>query len=96
MISYAGISIFLFGNKLNECNELVPSNGIQEEYDISKNNGNILLPVGGTGYISEKLWNDLTGDSYDNNKVETDSLAPNIKNLDTLEESILAILKGMK
>ena len=55
-----------------------------------------MLPVGGTGYISEKLWNDLTGDSYDNNKVETDSLAPNIKNLDTLEESILAILKGMK
>ena len=96
MISYAGISIFLFGNKLDENGELVLSNGIQEEFDISNKNGNILLPVGGTGYISEVLWNRLSKENDGFAQVNIDSLAPDIKDLNLLKESILTKLKEIK
>lgn len=52
MISYAGISIFLFGNKSEDGN-IVLSNGMQEEFDLSKRNGNILIPVASTGYMAK-------------------------------------------
>ena len=96
MISYAGISIFLFGNKLNENGELVLSNGIQEEFDISNNNSNVLLPVGGTGYISEVLWNRLSKKNDEFVKANIDSLAPDIKDLDLLKENILTQLRKIK
>lgn len=56
MISHSGISIFLFGNKKNGSNERVNSDGMQEEYEISKNQNNFLIPVGATGDMSQKLW----------------------------------------
>lgn len=62
MIDYAGISIFLFGNKYQD-GELVLADGIQEEYDISKSNGNILLPIGSTGYMAKELWDKLSKES---------------------------------
>lgn len=55
MISYAGIAIFLFGNKSQD-GTVVKSNGMRQEFDITKENGLILFPVGATGYISEDLW----------------------------------------
>ena len=56
MISHTGISIFLFGNKKNKTTgERILSNGMKEEYDISKSNGNVLIPVGATGDMSKKL-----------------------------------------
>jgi Sir2- and TIR-associating SLOG family/SIR2-like domain len=55
MISYAGISIFLFGNKMQN-GAVTKSSGMQQEFDIAKVNGAILLPVGATGYMSEDLW----------------------------------------
>ena len=58
MISYTGISIFLFGNKLDKDGKIVFSNGMQQEYEISESQGNILIPVGVTDFISRKLWED--------------------------------------
>lgn len=58
MISYSGISIFLLGNK-KEGETTVLSNGMRSEYEISKKQGNFLIPIGRTGYISEVLWNEL-------------------------------------
>ena len=58
MIDYAGISIFIFGNKL-EKGEIVFSNGMKEEFQIAKEKNLLLLPIGATGYISEVFWNEL-------------------------------------
>jgi len=55
MINYAGVAIFLFGNKLNESG-VVLSNGMREEFEIAKRKGLFLMPVGSTGYMAEKLW----------------------------------------
>lgn len=44
MISYSGISIFLLGNK-KEGETTVLSNGMRSEYEISKKQGNFLIPL---------------------------------------------------
>lgn len=95
MISYSGISIFLFGNKYQD-GELVLSDGIQEEFDISNKNGNILLPVGGTGYMARQLWQSLSDGNNNESSKFLSKLSPEIKDLDVLKSNILDILKGIK
>lgn len=59
MISHAGITLFLFGNKLfNE--DIVLANGMEEEYQISKENGNVIVPIGLTGYVAKNIYTELS------------------------------------
>lgn len=55
MISHAGVAIFVYGNK-RENSTIVHSSGMRQEYEIAKNMGVAVIPVGATGYISEELW----------------------------------------
>lgn len=60
MISYTGISLFVFGNKIDRATgRLIPSDGMQQEYEISEKQGNILIPVAATECISRTLWEQL-------------------------------------
>lgn len=54
IVPLAGIAIILFGNKIVDGN-IVDANGVLEEFDIAKKNGLIVVPVGDTGYVSERL-----------------------------------------
>jgi len=71
MISLSGISIFLFGNKVNE-GKIVEANGLIREFEISMEKGNICIPVGCTGYatkvITDIVLNNPSG-YYDNCEV---------------------------
>ncbi|MCD1279252.1 MULTISPECIES: SIR2 family protein [Psychrobacter] len=96
MISYAGISIFLFGNKIDSEGKVIDSNGMQEEFDISKTNGNTLLPVGGTGFMSRNLWENVSDNKDNHQTIDINSLAPSITDLETIKNNILTILKGIK
>ena len=58
MIGYAGIAIFLFGNKI-EKDELVLSGGMRAEFEIAKAQGLCLIPVGTTGYMAHELWAEM-------------------------------------
>jgi hypothetical protein len=58
MISQAGIAIFLFGNKLMDIS-VREADGMREEFEIAKSYKALLIPVGASGYISEKLWKDI-------------------------------------
>lgn len=62
MILYSGISIFIFGNKLVD-GKVVLSNGIREEFEISKSLGNILIPIGNTGFMAKELWDEVISDN---------------------------------
>jgi hypothetical protein len=64
MIDYAGISIFLFGNKKDSVAQIIKANGVIEEFEISKNKGLFLLPIPATGYIAEDLFNELVKSDY--------------------------------
>jgi hypothetical protein len=55
MISYAGISVFLFGNKLVD-GHLALADGVRKEFAIARELGLRLLPIGATGFVAEELW----------------------------------------
>ncbi|MGU7778664.1 SIR2 family protein [Burkholderia sp. PU8-34] len=61
MLSHAGIAIFVFGNKLAE-GKIVESNGMREEFEIARRKGIFVIPIGITGYISRKLWEEVLHD----------------------------------
>lgn len=63
MIRHAGASVFLFGNKIVSGN-VMPSNGMEEEFNIAKELSHFLIPVGATGTMSQKLWNRIE-DNFD-------------------------------
>lgn len=93
MIEYAGIAIFLFGNKL-EGEKIVFSNGMREEFEIAKNNNLLLVPVGATGFISEELWNELK-EEYGEDSFYLD-LGDKVKEPSELIDSILNFLEKHK
>lgn len=55
MISRAGISIFVFGNK-KDGDQVVSAGGVKSEFEIAVSMKNIVVPVGCTGYMSNELW----------------------------------------
>lgn len=59
IISHAGLALFVFGNKLNEKGEVVPSDGMFKEFEIAVRNGVVPIPVGATGYASQTLWEEV-------------------------------------
>ena len=69
MISQADTAIFLFGNKLEDiC--IREADGMQKEFDIARSHQALLIPVGASGYISEKLWLEMVRkyDDYFNSR----------------------------
>lgn len=61
MISYVGIAIFIFGNKL-ENGKVEPANGVLEEFEIALKQDVLVLPIGATGFVSKELWNYVADD----------------------------------
>jgi Sir2- and TIR-associating SLOG family len=63
IISRAGVSIFLFGNKLEDIT-VREADGMWQEFEIAKSHHALLIPVGASGYTSEKIWTILL-EKYD-------------------------------
>lgn len=61
MIDYAGIALFVFGNKLDDKNNIVLSNGMKQEFDLCVQAGVRVLPIGTTGFMAAELWNEVWG-----------------------------------
>lgn len=101
MISYSGIAIFLFGNKLTN-EEIVLSDGMKEEYEIAQSQGAFVVPVGATGYMAEKLWLELKENIEsgalslpENIKHTLLSLGDNNMSLESLKKAILEIVTNI-
>lgn len=62
MLSRAGISIFIFGNKLDKKGNLINADGVISEFEIAKECGNLIIPIGCTGSVAENIWNEIKGD----------------------------------
>lgn len=59
IIGYAGISIFFMGNKFDN-NTVVNADGVKKEFEIAKELGLLLIPVGASGYMAKDLWDMVT------------------------------------
>jgi len=87
MISLAGVSIFIFGNKINEQGQIVEANGVYSEFKIAKDKGNIVIPLGTTGYVSEKIWKEVNNEFYRFYPNATDKLRGLFENLNKENDS---------
>jgi hypothetical protein len=58
MIAHAGVALFIFGNKLDG-GKVVPANGVRREFEIAKEKGLLLIPIGATGFMAKDLWQEL-------------------------------------
>ena len=99
MISYAGIAIFLFGNKLKN-GDLVTSSGLIEEFEIAKSKGIILLPIGATGYAASAIYKILLDEGYFESDIFPQELQEYVAklgneemSLESIQENLLSILK---
>ncbi len=102
MISFSGIAVFLFGNKLKD-GELVDSDGLEKEFEIAREQGLLLLPIGATGYAARQLYEKLIKEGYfgselfsDEARVHITELGNDEASLDSLRESLLKLLNTLK
>jgi len=61
MISGAGICILLLGNK-SEGSHIVNASGVRREFEIARQRGLHVLPIGASGYMAAELWNEVMKD----------------------------------
>ena len=64
MLSYAGIAIFLFGNKIDSHGDTILADGLEEEFEIANSLGISVVPVGCTGGKSKELFERVIGDYH--------------------------------
>ncbi|MEH7511753.1 hypothetical protein V7146_03345 [Gottfriedia acidiceleris] len=63
IIKEVGIAIFIFGNKKDEkTNNIVDANGMLEEFEISLEKGVVPIPIGCTGFVAQKIWQQVMAD----------------------------------
>ncbi len=98
MIVHAGIAVFLFGNKLDG-DQVRLSNGMREEFEIAKEEGLFLLPIGATGSMAKELWDEVSGSFDEYNGTHKEEIKEKIEllgtvgmDLDSIHEHTMAIL----
>jgi hypothetical protein len=62
ILEYAGVAVFVFGNKDDGKGNVIPSNGMRQEFDLAVQAGLIPLPVGATGFMAEEIWKEVSAD----------------------------------
>jgi hypothetical protein len=55
IISNVGIAVFLFGNKIDEHGDLTIADGMLREFEIARQQGVAVIPVGATGAAAKEL-----------------------------------------
>ncbi len=92
----AGIAIFMFGNKLQD-NRTVLANGVYKEYQIAKQSGAYIIPIGSTGYVAKQIWLEVYSDidNYSYLKNQADILQ-NCTDPQEIITAIVSILETIK
>lgn len=62
IVSHAGVAIFVFGNKIGASGTVLMADGMLEEFKLAHSSGLLLIPVGGTGYVAERLHKQVSED----------------------------------
>lgn len=58
LLAMSGVYLAVFGNK-NEAGKVVLADGVRKEFEIAKDLGLPLVPVGATGYMAHALWQEV-------------------------------------
>ncbi|MFS1162620.1 SIR2 family protein [Aeromonas salmonicida] len=93
MISLAGISIFIFGNKIKD-DVVVSADGMVKEFEISHSNGNICIPIAATEHASRFIYDKIISsiDNYYSNPNEAKEYLEKLADSNTSINSKIRIL----
>lgn len=74
---------------------------MRSEYEISKKQGNFLIPIGRTGYITKKLWEELMEEkkddhTFDSYRFDVEPLGDTKKTLGEIVEIVIGLVKKVK
>ena len=95
MISQAGICIFIFGNKIVN-GKVVSASGMMEEFQIAKESGKIIIPIGSTGSAAKEIFDEMkeSGDyTYLNDYW---NVLENEENAENVFDTIVKIIEGVR
>lgn len=56
MISMAGISIIIFGNKKDSNNTIINADGVKREFEIASEQGLVPIPIAVTGFMAAEIY----------------------------------------
>ena len=57
ILDETGISVFMFGNKRDKATgNIVEADGCIQEFEIAKAKGNVIIPIGSTGYAAKTIF----------------------------------------
>lgn len=104
MLDFAGIAIFMFGNKIDQrTKELVLSDGIEEEFSIAREKGIKVLPLGFTGYVAANLYARVKADfdsfypqASDGFRKHFEDLGDDARTLDEQLKTLFVALEELK
>lgn len=96
-----GVSIFIFGNReeLNgEKSNITLASGMWDEYEAAREAHNYIIPVGSTGYMAQKIYDDVVcnKDEYGYLTSENLNILGSCTNSKTLVHEIERILERIK
>lgn len=92
MISLAGISIIIFGNKKDDTGKIVPANGVKREFEIAVQHGLIPIPIALTGTMAKEIYHEIMKEPA-KYYPGIDSIVPLIKELATSTLTIAEVIK---
>ena len=97
ILSNNGIAVFMFGNKKDSSGKKVDANGCWQEYQIAKQMGCLIIPIGSTGDVAEKILEDLKLDNKLFRKIEGSvEILKEEKDIDKIVETVLKIANELR
>jgi hypothetical protein len=80
LTDYAGACVALFGNKAQD-GQIVLSDGVAEEFELARQKGLAVIPIGATGFMAQELWNKVMSDLGAYYPKRTDEFRPLLETL---------------
>lgn len=99
MLSNAGVCLVISGNKEKDGN-VVPADGVEKEIEIAKSLGQHVIPIGATGYVAARHWQQCMQDqtSYIGGISASDELAvigDTSASVDSIVDAVTQILRKL-
>lgn len=99
MISDTGVAVFMFGNKKDPTNlsKIINAPGCREEFSVARDNKNIIIPIGSTGFMAKEIFDEVKANMDDYKYLEKYMDALETENdVNKLVEIVIAIVKEQR
>lgn len=93
MIINTKITLIICGEKIDDKGELIPSPGVLEEFKISKEQGNLIIPISVSGGAAKLIWENMKSENtIEYTQVEFNNLNAVWDNYDTILNTVQDII----